>query len=99
MLLAKYALNNNLNIISMMGAGNRLNADFLVSDIQKTEYDPLSKKMRKLYKENGINSLKVVYTKSLPIKNESCDIASISYVVGFAGLKVAEEVIKDIINK
>ena len=96
-LLIKKANELNIPIISMMGAGNRLSADFIVSDINKTEYDPLAKKMRYLLKNEGIKHLKVVYTKDLPLRQAS-PVGSISYVVGQAGLKLAEEVIKDIIS-
>ena len=96
-LLAKKAQELGIPIISMMGAGNRLSANFIVSDINKTEYDPLAKKMRFLLKNEGIKHLKVVYTKDLPLRQAS-PVGSISYVVGQAGLKLAEEVIKDIIS-
>jgi len=96
--LVKLSEKNNLKIISMMGAGNRLNANFIVSDIYKTEQDPLSKKMRQLLKNESIKKLKVVYTKDPYIKHESNEIGSISYVVSSASLKMVEEVIKDIIS-
>ncbi len=97
-LLIKEAKKRNIKIISSMGAGNRLNASFIVSDIYKTEYDPLSKKMRTILRREGIDSLKVVYTKDLPLKTNSTTIGSISYVVGMMGIKIVEEVILDIIN-
>jgi len=97
-LLIKYAQEHGNKIISMMGAGNRINANFIVSDIYKTENDPLSKKMRYELKKEGIKKLKVVYTKDLPIKTDSKEIGSISFVVAKAGLTIAEEVTKDIIS-
>jgi len=95
--LIKYAKKHNNKIISMMGAGNRLNATFISSDIYKTTDDPLSKKMRSLLKFENIDKLKVVYTKDQAIKHDKTDIGSISYVVSAASLKIVEEVIKDII--
>ena len=43
--LIKYAKENGNEIISMMGAGNRLHASFISSDIYKTSSDALSKNM------------------------------------------------------
>ena len=99
-LLIKRAKEKGVKIISAMGAGNRLSANFIVSDIYKTEYDPLSKKMRSLLKKEGIDCLKVVYTKNLPLRknDESSPTGSISYVVGMMGLKISEEVIKDLLG-
>ncbi len=98
-LLIKKAKELNIPIISMMGAGNRLNAIFKVSDINKTKEDPLSKKMRYLLKCEGINHVKVVYTEDKPLKSSKDGvIGSISYVVGMAGLTLANEVINDLIK-
>ena len=56
-------------IISSMGAGNKMNpAAFEVADIYKTSVCPLAKVMRKELKKRGIEKLKVVYSKELPIK-------------------------------
>ena len=98
-LLIKKAKELNIPIISMMGAGNRLNATFKVSDINKTKEDPLSKKMRYLLKNEGINHVKVVFTEDKPLKPSTDGvIGSISYVVGMAGLTLANEVINDLIK-
>ena len=98
-ILAEIAKSRDIPIIAMMGAGNRIHADFIVSDIKETSQDPLSKKMRRLYKDRGIDKVKVVYTKDPALRTNSTTVGSISYVVGYAGLKVAEAVISDIINK
>ena len=98
-LLIKKAKELNIPIISMMGAGNRLNATFKVTDINKTKEDPLSKKMRYLLKNEGINHVKVVYTENKPIKpSKDGVIGSVSYIVGMAGLTLVSEVINDLIK-
>ncbi|MCQ2771894.1 MAG: tRNA threonylcarbamoyladenosine dehydratase [Bacilli bacterium] len=57
-----------VNVISAMGAGNKMNpADLEVSDISKTEMDPLAKVMRRELRARGINHLKVVYSKEQPL--------------------------------
>ena len=88
----------NIPIISCMGTGNKLEpTKFEVSDIFKTSVCPLAKVMRKELKSRGIKNLKVVYSKEEPkIKNKLP--GSISFVPSVAGLIIAGEVVKDIIN-
>lgn len=55
-------------IISSMGAGNKLNpAAFEVADIYDTSVCPLAKVMRRELKKREIKSLKVVYSKEIPV--------------------------------
>ena len=96
----------NIPIISSMGTGNKLDPTrFEVTDIYKTSVCPLAKVMRKELKNRGIEKLKVVYSKEEPIKsgeipeNSNKPVpGSISFVPSVAGLIIAGEVIKDIIN-
>ncbi|WP_303860317.1 tRNA threonylcarbamoyladenosine dehydratase [Alkalibaculum bacchi] len=63
------AKSKNIPIISSMGAGNKLDPTrFEVADIYKTSICPLAKVMRKELKKRNIDSLKVVYSKEVPIK-------------------------------
>ncbi len=56
-------------IISAMGCGNRLDPSKLViTDIFKTENDPLAKVIRKGLRDRGIKKLKVVASTELPTK-------------------------------
>lgn len=92
----------NIPIISAMGTGNKLDpTKFEVTDIYKTSVCPLAKVIRKELRSRGIEKLKVVYSKEEPIKPNDGDYktpASISFVPSVAGLIIAGEVIKDIIN-
>lgn len=96
----------NIPIISSMGTGNKLDpTKFEVTDIYKTSVCPLAKVMRKELKARNIDSLKVVYSKEEPIKEKMEETkskkqvpGSISFVPSVAGLIIAGEVIKDIIN-
>ncbi|MDR0853349.1 MAG: tRNA threonylcarbamoyladenosine dehydratase [Clostridiales Family XIII bacterium] len=60
-------------IICAMGAANKIDPTaFIVSDISKTEYDPLAKVLRKELRARGIKDVKVVYSKepaSAPIED------------------------------
>jgi len=59
-------------IISSMGAGNKLDAAaFRVADIYQTSVCPLAKVMRKELKKRGVKKLKVVYSRELPLKARS----------------------------
>ena len=96
--IIKYCKQNNINIISCMGTGNKLNANmFEIADINKTSVCPVAKIIRKELKKLEISSLKVLYSKEIPIKNiQSASPASISFVPSVAGLLIAGEVIKNI---
>ena len=100
------AIEAGAEIISAMGAGNKLDPTlFEVADISKTTVCPLARAVRIALRKRGINHLKVVYSKEEPvIKNNFDDSgnrvpASISFVPSTMGLILAGEVIKDIYKK
>lgn len=99
--IAKICYNNGIPIISSTGAGNRTQAEFIVTDIYSTKDDPLAKVLRRELKLLGVKKLPVVWSKSLPIKlNDGLRTpASISFIPPAAGLKMAEYVVNTIINK
>lgn len=90
-------------------------AMFEVSDIYKTSVCPLARVMRQTLKKHGVKNLKVVYSKEIPIepaidfelqenlKDENCTKRSIPGSSAFcppvAGLIIASEVVKDLIQK
>lgn len=88
----------NIPIISCMGTGNKLNPTMLeVSDINKTTVCPLAKTIRKELRKTNIKKLKVVYSKEEPIKKLTPP-GSVSFVPSVAGMIIASEVVKDILN-
>ena len=91
-------IKNKIKIISSMGTGNKLNPTlFEISDIRKTEYDPIAKKIRKFVKDNHIKEkIMVVSSKEKPKKASS--INSISYVPSVVGIYLTYYVINDIIK-
>ncbi len=96
--LVEIAVKNNIKIISAMGTGNKLEPDKLrITDISKTSYCPLAKKMRVELRKRGINHLKVIYSTEEP-KCRNVPPASVSFVPSVAGLMMAGEVIKELIN-
>ena len=95
-------------IISSMGAGNKLDPTrFEVADIYKTEVCPLARVMRRELKKRGIERLKVVYSKEEAmtpkqiLSDESKRVipGSVAFVPSVAGLIIAGEVIKDLIQE
>lgn len=95
--LIEACVKNDINIISSMGAGGRLDGtQYEVCDIKKTYNDPLAKKVRYELKKRGIYKLKVVFSKELPIKAKRGPIGSAMFAVSVAGLLMAGEVIKDL---
>jgi len=67
--LAVRAQQAGVPIISCMGAGNKLDpTQFEVADVFETSVCPLCKVMRKELKKRGIERLKVVYSKELPLE-------------------------------
>ncbi|MBD5100401.1 MAG: tRNA threonylcarbamoyladenosine dehydratase [Clostridiales bacterium] len=92
------AKEKGLNIVSAMGAGNRIvSCDFEICDIYKTSYDALAKKLRKSLRERGIKSLDVCYTKE-PTISTTGGVGSMSYVPPMCGIKIAGYVINQILQ-
>ena len=100
--IVKMANKFNVPVISCMSAGNKLDQTaFKVADIKNTKVCPLCRVMRKLLKENGIDSLKVVYSEeALAISSDGDKDKRIPYSNSFVppivGLIASGEVIKDL---
>lgn len=106
--LIECSKNADVPIICAMGAGNKLDPTaFRVADIAKTSGCPLAKVMRTECRKRGLKNIKCVYSDEIPIKpTVSEEISSkrqipgsTAFVPSVAGLIIAGEVIKDIINK
>lgn len=98
--LIKNCLNASVPIISSMGTGNKVEPTRLeVSSIWKTEYDPVAKKIRKKMREsNDKRDFEVVFSKEIPISNDSDAIGSNSFVPAVSGLIMAGHVINELVN-
>lgn len=93
--LAAEAEKNEVPLISAMGCGNRLNADFEFADIYKTSVCPLCKIIRTELKKRNVKHLKVLYSKTECIVKQNPP-ASAAWVPSIAGLLIAGEVIKSL---
>ena len=96
--LVEECARRGIKIISSMGAGNKLDATrFKVSDIFQTSVDPVAKILRKKLKDKNIKSLKVVWSDEPPRPVKDF-IGSAAFVPSVAGLIIAGEVVKDLIQ-
>ena len=94
MALIKYAKYHNIPIICAMGTGNRLDpTKLIVTDIYKTNNDPLAKIMRKLCKDSKIKKLDVVTSIELPIKTHDRTPGSTPFVPSVAGIYMASFIV------
>lgn len=101
-LIIKKAKNKNIPIVSSMGTANRLDPYKLkITDISKTEYCPLARKIRTLLKKDGIYQLDVLNSYEPPenFSNEKRQLGTISYNIVISGSLIAHYVIEKIISK
>ncbi len=107
--LVEYAAQKNIPIISVMGAGNKLDPTrFVVGDLYETDTCPLCRVMRRELRRKGIDKLEVVYSTEpamvpAPSLSEDPGIhqkrqtpGSISFVPSVAGLIAASVVVRKI---
>lgn len=94
------ALERDINFISSMGTGNKLDPSMLeITDIRKTNNDPLARIFRKWVKDLKINKkIPVLCSKEVPVHTGNV-VASSSFVPNSAGLLISSYVIRKTINK
>ena len=98
--IIKYALDNNIKFISSMGTGNKMDPTKLeITDIRKTNNDPVARIIRKWVKDNKINKkIPVLCSKEVPKKTGKV-VSSNSFVPSTAGLFITSYIINDIIKE
>ncbi|CDE08148.1 putative uncharacterized protein [Bacillus sp. CAG:988] len=89
-------LNRGIPFISSMGTGNRLDPSKLtITDLAKTEGDPLARIMRKWAKDRGIRTpIPVLYSSELPIKTGTRQPGSLIFVPASAGLLIGSYIVR-----
>ena len=98
--LIKICNKKNIKLISAMGTGNKMDPSRLeITDIYKTNYDPLAKLIRHECRGLGIKKLTVVCSSELPIKKGVKTIPSNSFVPATAGLLITSYIINDIVGE
>ena len=98
--LISSCIKHNIFIISSMGTGNKLDPSKLqISDIRKTNYDPLARILRKWVKDEKINDkITVLWSSEKPIKTHDRTPGSTSFVPSSAGLLITSYIIRTIIK-
>ncbi len=92
-------LNRNIKFISSCGTGNRLHPEkLIITELSKTEGDPIARILRKWAKDNRIKKkIMVLCSTETPIRKGTV-VASNSFVPPSAGLLITSYVINDIMN-
>lgn len=106
--LIQTAMERGVPIISSLGTGNKLDpTKFEITDISKTKNCPLARVMRKELRSRGIEHHKVLYSPEEPLKPAELETpppgrrsipGSVSWVPSCAGLMLAGEAVKDLIE-
>ena len=96
----KECLNKNIDFISCMGTGNKLDPTKLeIVDIRKTVNDPLARIMRKFVKDEKINKkVMVLCSSEVPVKIGESTPGSLIFVPACAGLIISSYIIRKFIN-
>ena len=95
----EYCIKNNIPFVSSLGMGNRIDPEQVVlTTLNKTEGDPLAKKIRYEAKQKGIDLKKiaVVFSKEVPLV-KSPKPSSMMMVPSTAGLLMTKYVVNTII--
>ncbi len=103
LLLAEEAQRLGKPILSCMGTGNKLDPSaFRLADISESSVCPLARVMRRELKKRGIARLRVLYSTEVPRTPHEGDPrvpASVSFVPSVAGLLLAGEAIRYLIDR
>lgn len=107
--LIKRCKSNNIPILCSMGTANKMDATaFKITDISKTNIDPLARVLRKKLRKLGISQLNVLYSEEMPQRmgeeiltdsNAHPTPASNSFVPAAAGLIIGGEVVKQLMAR
>ncbi len=95
--LIKYCLKHQIKFISSMGTAQKLDPTKLaITTLDKTSYDPLAKKLRKLLKEEHISGkVMVVSSTETPRPFTGVTLGSCAFVPSVAGLLCTSYVVRD----
>lgn len=109
-LLIQQAKSCHTPIISCLATGGRMNPSrFEITDISKTSVCPVAKVMRAELRKRGIRKVKVLYSKERPHRlagfrgkkeaDANYAAGSIAFVPSVAGMLIAGEVIRDLLEE
>ncbi len=96
--LIKYSQEKKIKLITCLGTGNRFNPSKLeITTLNKTDYDPVAKILRKLCKENEMNlNIPVIWSREVPIKTGDRTPGSLVFVPNAAGILCANYIFNQV---
>ena len=96
--LIKECFNKGIKIVSCMGMANKMDASKIqISTLDKTNTDPLAKKLRSEIRDKDImRNVTVIYSDEKPINNTT--LGSTAFVPAIAGLYVTNYIANDIVK-
>lgn len=99
--LIRQCVKRNIPIISSMGMGNRMDpTQIQIMEINKTSYDPIAKVIRKMIRDEKINTkIMTVCSTEVPVKTNTNIVASNAIVPSVAGLLCSNYVFHEIIKE
>lgn len=97
-LIIKKCIQKKIPFISVMGTGNKMHPELLeITDIKKTEYDPIARIIRKMINDNQIKEkVPVIYSKEKPLLKGK--IGSNAFVPSTAGILAASYAINKMLE-
>lgn len=97
--IIKKCIKENIPFVSIMGTGNKMHPELLeITDIRKTEYDPVAKIIRKMIKDEKIKAkVPVVFSKEIPLVKGK--VGSSAFVPATAGLLATSYVINKLLEE
>ena len=97
--IIKKCIKENIPFVSIMGTGNKMHPELLeITDIRKTEYDPVAKIIRKMIKDEKIKAkVPVVFSKEIPLVKGK--VGSNAFVPATAGLLATSYVINKLLEE
>ncbi len=98
-LIINYCMENNIDFISSMGTGNRLDpSKLLVTTLDRTYNDPLARIMRSKFDKKIQKKIAVCTSIEVPLKvKDKTVIGSNAFVPSSAGLLIASYIVKKFI--
>ena len=96
--IINYCLENNIDFISSMGTGNRLDPSKLtITTLDKTFNDPLARSIRSKFDKSVQKRIAVCTSTELPLKvKDKSVIGSNAFVPSSAGLLIASYIVRKI---
>ena len=97
--IVKFAQKQNIKFLVSLGMGNRLDpSKVMITRLDKTENDPLAKKIRSILRKEDIDlkAVNVVFSKEDPLVKSSI-VSSMMMVPSTAGLIIAKYVLSTIL--